>query len=484
VAPSAGERVDFVSFLRNTGSPRDQVLGAGTYGYGKNSLYQLSRCHTIVCYTQTSRSKRPLPRLVGAAIGSPFTHKGKPYTGRHWWGERAPDRHVDPFERDSAHSLAVGLGFSRRAATDTGTSILIFDPDLGHRTPEQAANAVAESLAWYFWPKMLTSSGGQPGMKFRVQCEASDVPVPTPKDFPPLELFATAMKSAKARDGGARTIRCEKPMKDVGILGLAKGIRRKRLRLDTGDDEPLIPERCAHIALMRPAELVVKYLERPALASDMVEYAGVFICSEEVEPHFAAAEPPAHDDWVPAFLEGSGKRFVNVALRRVAEAADGYARPLESATGSEDQPSLAKIGDLLGGLVLGSDGGRPGPKPSQPPRKPKPKVTDRLEISDPEPFRFAMVKGVPCALFQIRATIPANESVRVEGKPLIVLEGGTTVPADRPDVRLVGWLDPSSGNVISTGSEVTLPAGAESVVIAAVRLASDCALSVAIEVRD
>lgn len=49
-----------------------------------------------------------------------------------------------------------------------------------------------------------------------------------------------------------------------------------------------------HVALMRPAELVVRYLEgRPAPDEDR-EWAGVFRCSDEpdIETAFANSEPP------------------------------------------------------------------------------------------------------------------------------------------------------------------------------------------------
>jgi hypothetical protein len=479
--PAKGERPDFVNFFRNIGSPRDQALGAGTYGYGKSSLYQLSRCHTIVAYTRTTNNGRSVARTMAASVGSPYTHRDKQYTGRHWWGFRETDAIVDPIEREKAHAVAAALGLDRRSAGENGTSLLVLDPDLAHRSADQAMNAVAESLAWYFWPKMLVREAGEPAMRFHVSCEGVSIAVPTPVDMAPLELFASAMRAAKSSGAGSRIIRCERPIKDLGVLGLAKGMHRARRRLDTGDDEPLIPERSSHIALMRPAELVVKYLERTAIPSDVVEYAGVFICDEGVEPHFAAAEPPAHDDWVPAFLQGHGKRFVNVAIRRVAETADAYALPVEEAGSASAQPSMARVGDLLGGVVLGSDGGRPSPRPGPGARKQKRPPAERLEIGDAEPFRFAMVKGVPCALFQVRVAVPGGRAVAVRARPLLVLEGGSAVPVESEEIRVVGWLDGSSGRVLAASDHIAIPAGQESTIIVAVSLRPDSALSVAVE---
>ena len=54
-----------------------------------------------------------------------------------------------------------------------------------------------------------------------------------------------------------------------------------------------------HVALMRNAELVVKYLAGAVPVVAKVGYAGVFKCAVDVVSAFKAAEPPTHDDWVP-----------------------------------------------------------------------------------------------------------------------------------------------------------------------------------------
>ena len=108
---------------------------------------------------------------------------------------------------------------------------------------------------------------------------------------------------------------------------------------------------------MRPAELVVKYLEGPALPTDSVEYGGVFICDEEVEEAFAAAEPPAHDDWIPDNLTGRDKTFVRVALRRIRDTVNEYAAPAQvPATAAEATLPLGALGMLWEGFYLVSRG--------------------------------------------------------------------------------------------------------------------------------
>jgi hypothetical protein len=474
------EKPDFVNFLRNIGSARDEKLGAGTYGYGKSSLYNLSCCRTIIVYTQTSRAGRHVTRFMGASIGGSYEYKDREYTGRHWWGLRATDRHVDPVERDQAHRLARSLGLEQRDSEDTGTSILILDPDLEHRSPTQAANAIAESLAWFFWPKMLPRHDGTPAMKFEVMVDETEVRVPGPDEMPPLKVFAEAMKLLKrGSEKGSREIRCERPIMSLGRMSLAKGPWQRRYHLDTGDDDSLLPEHCSHVALMRPAELVVKYLECAPIASDMVEYGGVFVCDDEVEVHFADAEPPAHDDWLPGRVEDPGRRFVRVALKRVREEADRFASPQPGDVARPDQPSLAHIGDLLGGVLLGQDGGGPGRQdsPPKPPRRGKGVVPSEARVSEPEAMRPLVVRKVPCALFRVTVSVPEGREVRLHATPRIVLEGGGKFDAEPGGPHVVAWLD-ANGNMLAEGPDAVFDVSGEIPALVAISITGDCAVTV------
>ena len=83
-----------------------------------------------------------------------------------------------------------------------------------------------------------------------------------------------------------------------------------------------IPDKLSHFALLRPAELVVKYLKPfKELDDRQPQWGAVFISSEMklVEEAFRKSEPPAHDDWNPEgspFISADQKTFVNQALER------------------------------------------------------------------------------------------------------------------------------------------------------------------------
>lgn len=477
--PSCGDHPDFADFFRNVGSVRDRHLGAGTYGYGKSAMYRLSRCGTVIAYTQTTCAGRNVTRLMAASIGEAYEDNGHRYTGRHWWGTRQRDSIVDPVTGADTHAIGESLGMARRGIRDRGTTILVLDPELEGRSHTQAANAVAECLAWFFWPKMIAAGSAEPSMIFEVAADDEPSCSLDVRSFPPLAILAEAMANAKKT--GASTISCERPIQRLGRIGFARGPRLVRHTLDTGSEHPLIPDRISCVALMRPVELVVKYLPGPPLPSDMVEYAGVFICDEEVEAHFADAEPPAHDDWIPDFLEGRAKSFVRVALRKIGMAMEHYANPPLRDTPPVDQPSLALLGDALGNVLLdqlgprlgGSDGGGSRTNHGN-------SNKHQLRISDPEPFRFAVVRRVPCAVFRIRISGNQSSKLKLVAKPLIVLEGGAIIAPEGPDApRVVGWLD-GTGHLASEGARIELARSVD-VLHVAVSVREDAAITVTVE---
>ena len=217
---SEGEVRDFVDFFRNVGSPRDINHGGGTYGYGKSSLYLMSRCRTIFAYSRTHIAQKPVSRIFGAAISDPFAHGRAKYTGRYWWGERQSDRVVDPVEGVQADRLSRALGMPPRSREDFGTTVLIVDPDFDHRSPRQAVDAIRESLLWYFWPKMIPRRRQGSPMKFEVTLDGQQTALPALKECPPLGAFSEAFNQI-LNEGTARAIESQRPIQLLGQLGLS-----------------------------------------------------------------------------------------------------------------------------------------------------------------------------------------------------------------------------------------------------------------------
>ena len=366
-----GEPPNFVNFFRNVGAGRDSHQGGGTYGYGKSSFYAVSQRATILADSLTHVDGVEERRFLGCHLGAAFDVAAngarKRYTGRHWWGIRDETDNIEPLRGDAAAELAHALGLPVRGAGNTGTTIMVLDPELPDVDSDGVAKEIIETILWNFWPRMTQDCPQHRRLAVNVEVEGCAWTVPTPESFPPLDLFARAMAQIRSKDAEVRVVHCERPKKMLGQLAVAKGVAAARDTISVRRVS-LVPAQSCHIALMRPVELVVKYLKGTPFPDSRFEWAGVFLCSDadEVEAAFAQSEPPAHDDWVPDNLpKGYGKTFVNVALARLKEEAAMFAHGPGSGVGStHSQEGLVDAAALLGAALAG--GVAPGPGTRQP----------------------------------------------------------------------------------------------------------------------
>lgn len=433
------DSLNFVNFLRNVGAQRDTHQGGGTYGYGKSSLYSMSSCSTIIVDTRTRCGGHDERRLMGCHLGAAFDAKAnggerRRFTGRHWWGVLDGSDSIEPLTDDAATALSREIGMPPRDTSQTGTSILIVDPLFESDDLRAVIDDIVETVLWNFWPRMTATTPANRKIKVRVELEGEMIPIPEPEHFPPLDLFAAAMAAYRTGSNQLQPIRCGKPKMHLGNLAIQKGLRATRRPPATREDS-IIPKQACHIALMRPVELVVKYVVGEPYPDTRFEWAGVFICSDndEVETAFALAEPPAHDDWVPDNLpKGHAKTFVRVALRQVDELARTHANPAIASPGAQEQgQSLAATAAKMGAFLdrVSSTG------PRRPPRQPgKPSARRPLSISA---ARFAGLhlddQGRPIARFCAELHNDASDAaLYVVAEPCLVVDGGATGAEDLP----------------------------------------------------
>lgn len=465
--PNGSKETDFIDFLRNVGSKRDTEQGGGTYGYGKSSLYLSSRCSTILVDTQTTFLNENVRRILGCHLGSAHdvsTVDGsvERRTGRHWWGVMSEGATVaDPLEAGDAEALANAIGFPSRSSERRGTSIMIVDPvflgDEGEE-PETLMGMIAETLLWYFWPRMMSDTPSDKKIKVRLELDDQVFPVPSPEQFPPLDNFCAAMNGLRANGSGVLEVRGQKPKKLLGRMSIRKGVRSDRSRL-VPERISIIPGTSSHIAVMRPVELVVRYFRDEPLPDPRVEWSGVFISDSdpEVEAAFASAEPPAHDDWQPSIIpEPRLRTFVNVALRQIRETAKSVAAPTNAATETgESGPSLAKVSGQLGRLLDASMGGGAGPKGAG---GKKQGSTRKNRISAPIFLRLEDVSGNHVAVFEttVHQDGKSRDLVAV-AKPVLVVDGGAAADGSwaTSEPNVVSWSVPN-GKVLSTSSRAVL----------------------------
>lgn len=476
---------DFVDFLRNVGQPPDKDRGGGTYGYGKAVFYMLSSLRTVCVHTRPVTGES---RFMAAALGDEYTRReedgGRMYTGRHWWGEKQRDGIVDPVTARTAVQLARRIGMPAFTGPgESGTTITVLAPDLGEKAPgrsrslRDAAVFMGEVLLWFLWPKMIDTSPCMVDSEVRLQ--GKKLPLPAPEDYPPLKGFVSAMRAVTRYREDGRTS-ADVDLEEIehglynhrlGVAGFRVAPRLLRPPIMEGREPSFLPvgDPSHHVALLRSPELVVKYLAGPELPSEMLEYCGVFRVDDGRDRSFAESEPPAHDDWVVDAVEDRKRRSnVRVALRKLKELMDRLVEPhLDPKEGGPVMPLGAfarSLGSLLptsgsGGGEVGSRprgrGGSPGNRGGGGHRRSTSRV---VATEDPEPDT---IDGEPVIRFHFQVHHPENcEASRVEARPLVALDDGTTVERDPPQgtelPRIVGWSGPS-GEFRSPEDSIEIP---------------------------
>lgn len=458
-----GEETDFVDFIRNVGSKRNTELGGGTYGYGKSALYLASRCGLIVVDSETTCSAGPVRRLIAAQLGEAHDAitNGRPrrFTGRHWWGSLDPSGNfVDPLEGEEAAELVRVLGMPDRRSGETGTSIMILDPQFVDGNVENVIGALQEALLWYFWPRMMEDVPASRKLDARIELNGVEMPLPRPEETAPLDLFCEAVRGIRSNDDGVENIHSSRPAALLGHLNIVRGFQGERIPLRL-DGESLFPRTSCHIAVMRPVELVVRYFEGDPLPQQGFEWAGVFVTSHdpEIEKAFADSEPPAHDDWQPEMLpeKSWSRRYVRVALRRIADAAKSVAGGQQSGvSGQREAPSLAHISDLFG-RVLGSTNGQGAGQRGQGSGGGGSGGRRPFSVSRPTFEKLVEANGRVVAQFRAEVRNEGAGALTLHIEPSLVVDGGSSpsdvTGYDAPavlDIRRTDGASLGSGNVV------------------------------------
>ena len=354
------ENRDFISFIRNVGEPRDKAFGGGTYGFGKGVFYLLAKSGAVLVHTRCIVDGLPESRLIGCALWQSYQEPHsdgsvRPFTGRHWWGRLAPEI-VEPLTGRQAETFARALGLPGFAYEETGTDIVVIDPDLEDRAPRDAAEYLAETIAWQLWPKMIAGHGLRPPMSFTVGCDGVEIPVPDPEAVRPLSMFVSAYQNMLG--AGGKTLACHRPVQNLGRLGLHRGYAGQ-FTATPASVMAGVEDGIHHVCLMRAAELVVRYYPGPRPISQSIGYAGVFKADGDLDDTYAKAEPPTHDNWVANQLVDREKTFVRTTFKRIDEQLEKFAEPGNSEHSSSASTPLGAVSSLFSPLVGGAwgDGG-------------------------------------------------------------------------------------------------------------------------------
>jgi hypothetical protein len=344
-----------LSFVLNSGEKQDVDGGGGTYGYGKGAFFLASKVGTILIYSRFRENDQIRARLIGSSLLSSGTVDGVPYTGRHWWG--LPDEgHCEPLVDADAISVAKRLGLPDFRAEETGTTVVVLDPDLAdpavpeddltEMTMGQAGRFVADAAAWNLWPLMIQGRSA----RLNVSVTAHGAPIEVPSEYTDAVL-ASFVGAYRAMSSSEPNVWCGNPRKALGRFAYLDTFGAKVE--STAGAELGLSGSPHHICCMRRPDLVVRYLEQPPKAHPDVGYAGVFKVEDELDNTFAKAEPPTHDDWVDAQLSGREATFVRVSRRRLNEETAKIVGPKAKQVRVTEVPAgpvAQRLGFLLSGV--------------------------------------------------------------------------------------------------------------------------------------
>jgi len=460
---------DFVDFVRNVGQPPDTEFGGGSFGYGKGALYLSSLAHSIIVYSRAENVDGDLEtRLIAAGLGNHGTEvtggSERRLTGRHWWGRISADNEVaDPVTGDDADQIISLLGMRVFAEDETGTDIVIIAPDLrvgsdpdAAADPARALQLMARSIAWHFWPKLR---GDNPAMEIELLLDGEAVPIPDGETEPRIAAFEAALARLDGVEhdqqpfrGEVSDIDCQRPARHVGrmaveIHDIPGGVGVPEIPIMA----PEGPGPLCHIALMRKAELVVKYLKGPELPAAGVGYAGVFRCEEDLDGVFRSSEPPSHDDWVPQALpKGPERTFVNIVPKRIQERISAFIEAFAPAPPGGGDVPLGEFARHLAGLIPAIRGTGPSPAEAGTGRGSARRLLTVTRQARPESGGL------------VTASVRAHDRIRVRALPAVVVTDGA-VERERPEGAAVpevhGWTGPNGGE--HSGDEVAMEKGEE-----------------------
>ncbi|TLM71638.1 hypothetical protein [Pseudarthrobacter sp. NamB4] len=490
------EPTDFIDLIFNIGAPRDVHLGGGTYGFGKTVGYLLSRCGTTLIWSRCRTASGIEDRLIGSAIGGGYEDARNRYTGRHWWGTSPTDHEgIEPALGHAAKSLGEATFSTNFEVEDTGTSILIVDPDLGGDSPAEYAAKIAEAALWNLWPKFVPTSDGLRPMTMQVQLNGENVPLPAPSNHPVLSAYVECLQAVRTAQTGnglpasglvsLEEVWSQRPRKLLGHLAMTRFVLFDQKDDGSSEVNP-IPGGSHHVCLMRhAAELVVRYDEGWALDQPGYQWAGVFRPVAGADDSFALSEPPAHDDWVIESLKDRRQKSeVKVAFTRLRELTRSFVAPSTDRYEHGEMITQPTVGlaEALGGILVAL-GGVPDPLTRAATRsrgkrvksiRPTVTVSDRQLVASPVP---ASVRAV----LAMTAQDPNDKVVCLAADVSAVSDGGDE-SLDSSDLKVhwsPGPLGSASGGGVP-GFSYQCPSGTE--VLLTIDFPADIALDIEVRV--
>lgn len=350
---------NFNSFVFDIGTTKSDGLSGGTFGFGKTATFEVSHAHSVVYWSVCATPGGDLEhRLIACTLHEPYDQGGARFTGAHWWGDPGSSEIV-PLRGDAAQELGETLFKTSFGDDETGTSILVIDPEVtdtkdpdtevvSERRPVRTdadadllVDEVVEALADNAWAKAVSAGGEYPPMLFEIfrRDEQLEVAEKIRAKFNRYGSSLTAIRreldqlegpveeSSEVqilKESGPIPIRL-RPKRTLnepysaffgsrtdsvsGYLHLMLTVDGAAGALGTGQKSSSAPAN--RLCFMRSkAEFVVDYDKVMDVEFDGVQWSGVFKPTPECDHHFASSEPPTHDAWTPNAAETEVSSYV------------------------------------------------------------------------------------------------------------------------------------------------------------------------------
>jgi RNA polymerase primary sigma factor len=362
----------------------------GTYGLGKAVLWAHSDISTVLFHSLPTLK----PGVDGRASLDPAGARfiGRSSLASHKVGEVSYDPDgwigdvvVDAAGREWASSVRGDVADStlpewllpqRKGDDATGTSVVIpFFGAIGREVDASAGDLcrlIREAVDHWYWPAiqsghlLVAVSRHENGNEIESQtADGTDGVAEFVAAWaaPTRELVEAATEDRQVCEKSV-TVRSPATRNSDGVpvvarhRGVEAPARLRIMRVDSATSS-----RHNTIALVRGPGMVVKYLRPPALGADVPGFVGVFEAGvrhpqqspdhPHIERFLKAAEPPAHNDWVPTtdrmhkeYMPGAGARLDAMKTEIGAKVREALAAPV---TDNDDGPAeLARKFDLPG----------------------------------------------------------------------------------------------------------------------------------------
>lgn len=387
---------NFNAFVFDIGTTKADGATGGTFGFGKTATFEVSHAHSVIYWSVCATSSAELEhRLIACTLHEPYDQDGARYTGAHWWGD--PDEtEIVPLRGDAAQELGEALFKTSFGEEETGTSILVIDPEMTdakdgdletvpERRPVRSdveadilVDEVVQALSDSAWPKVVYAGGEYPPMLFEIfrrdeQLEVAakirsnylrysrslteirktlnqlEGPTEDSSEFqvlkspPPIPIN---LRPARTFDAPHSAFFGERMDSTSGYLHLMLTLDSGAGAVSKDDSAGTAPRN--QLCLMRSkAEFVVYYDKILEVELDGLQWTGVFKPTPECDHHFASSEPPTHDAWTPNTAESEISSYV---VRRTLDQVRKRTRDFLEAQQSEIKAAGRSVRDVSAAL--------------------------------------------------------------------------------------------------------------------------------------